>query len=395
MPDTPTVAELFRLAANRLRVEFESYREGSFHSGQMGAEVETVLRNFLDAHLPRRFGSSSAFLIDGENNVSKQCDVAIYDALSSPVLRSSPVQQILPVDHVAAVVEVKSSLNKNTLTDAYAKIASCKRLKKTALTKIDVAATGSELSTVGTLGIVFAFASDTSLLSLAENARDLNKEYESNLWPDFIFVLDKGSIGYMMQLPWEHKLGGMMMPPCGEEFAIPAAYLILAKLDDGPLTLNRFFIVLLSQLTFFPHRPSTMRFAQVLGQPQDTAITVQGYQYNTNCRLNVVPPEENGKRRTAAVEYKVVTTDGVTRAQLGYYVWQDGGFITARGIPLAPLVSMMMPGAKATVMPINDGECSSVLQLTEKEFRDWPDRFAKMPPPANLRLEPLDRTTGQ
>jgi hypothetical protein len=161
------------------------------------------------------------------------------------------------------------------------------------------------------------------------------------------------------------------------------------------LTLNRFFIVLLSQLTFFPHRPSTMRFAQVLGQPQDTAITVQGYQYNTNCRLNVVPPEENGKRRTAAVEYKVVTTDGVTRAQLGYYVWQDGGFITARGIPLAPLVSMMMPGAKATVMPINDGECSSVLQLTEKEFRDWPDRFAKMPPPANLRLEPLDRTTGQ
>lgn len=109
MPETPTVAELFQSASNRLRVEFESYREGSFHSGQMGAEVETVLRNFLDAHLPGRFGSSSAFLIDGENNVSKQCDIAIYDALSSPVLRSSPVQQILPVDHVAAVIEVKSS----------------------------------------------------------------------------------------------------------------------------------------------------------------------------------------------------------------------------------------------------------------------------------------------
>ncbi len=47
MPETPTVAELFQSASNRLRVEFESYREGSFHSGQMGAEVETVLRNFL------------------------------------------------------------------------------------------------------------------------------------------------------------------------------------------------------------------------------------------------------------------------------------------------------------------------------------------------------------
>ena len=238
---------------------------------------------------------------------------------------------------------------------------------------------------------MFAFASDTSLLSLAENARDLNKQYESNLWPDFVFVLDKGSIGYMMQFPWEQgKLGGMMMPPCSEEFAIPAAYLILYEIDDGPLTLNRFFIVLLSQLTFFAHRPSTMRFDQILGQAQYNVITIQGYQYDTKFRLNVVPPEENGKRRRAAVEYKVVTTDGVTRAQLAYYVWQDGGFIAARGIPLAPLLSTMMPGTNATVMRVNDGECSSILPLTEKEFRDWPDRFKKLPPPATLRLEPLD-----
>jgi hypothetical protein len=392
MPDTPTIAELFQLAASRLRVEFETYREGSFHSAQMGAEVEAVLRAFLDAHLPRRFGSSSAFLIDGENNVSKQCDVAVYDALNSPVLRSSPVQQILPVDHVAAVIEVKTSLNKSTLKDAYEKIASCKRLKKTGLTKIDVAATGSELSTVGTLGIVFAFASDTSLASLAENAKDLNKEYASNLWPDFIFVLDKGSIGYMMQLPWEHKLGGMMMPPCGAEFAIPAAYMILSAINDGALTLNRFFIVLLSQLTFFPHRPSTMRFDQILGQPHETALTIQGYQYNTDFQLGIVPPEEDGKRRNAAIEYRVVTTDGVTRAQLAYYVWQDGGFIVARGIPLAPLLAMMLPGVKATTMRVSDGECSSVLKLSEKEFRTWPDRFSQMPPPANLRLEPLNLT---
>ncbi len=188
-----------------------------------------------------------------------------------------------------------------------------------------------------------------------------------------------------------------MMPPCSEEFAIPAAYLILSKIHDGPLTLNRFFIVLLSQLTFFAHRPSTMRFDQILGQAQYNVITIQGYQYDTKFRLNVVPPEENGKRRRAAVEYKVVTTDGVTRAQLAYYVWQDGGFIAARGIPLAPLLSTMMPGTNATVMRVNDGECSSILPLTEKEFRDWPDRFENMPSPATLRLEPLIwfRTTGR
>jgi hypothetical protein len=90
MPDTPTVAELFRAAGARLRVEFQAARESSFHAGQTGAEVEEILRKFLNEHLPQRFRATAAFLIDSENAVSKQCDIAIYDAEGSPVLRSSP-----------------------------------------------------------------------------------------------------------------------------------------------------------------------------------------------------------------------------------------------------------------------------------------------------------------
>jgi hypothetical protein len=109
---TPAVSELLISAGNRLRVDFQAARESSFHAGQTGSEVEEILRKFLNGHLPQRFRAASAFCIDSKNTASKQTDVAISDALNSPVLRSTPVQQILPVDHVAAVIEVKSSLSK-------------------------------------------------------------------------------------------------------------------------------------------------------------------------------------------------------------------------------------------------------------------------------------------
>jgi hypothetical protein len=64
---------------------------------------------------------------------------------------------------------------------------------------MDVPATGSNLRAVGTLGIVFAFDSTTSLDALAENAKELNNQYDSAVCPDLICVLDKGSITYLQQ----------------------------------------------------------------------------------------------------------------------------------------------------------------------------------------------------
>jgi len=270
MTTTPSVADLYSSAGNRLRVDFESARASSFHAGQTGNEVEDIIRKFLNDHLPQRFRAASAFLIDSENTASRQCDVAIYDAVGAPVLRSSAVQQILPVDHVAAVIEVKSLLDKEQLADAYEKIASCKRLKKTPLSEIDRAATGSTLVTISTMGIVFAFGSRTSLDTLAENAKELNAEYDSTLWPDLVCVLDKGSLTYMAQ--FAHGKGdiGMVMAPCTDDFVVAAAYEILSVVRDEGRTLNRLMALLLSQLTFFAHRPSSLRFDQLLkGAPKD------------------------------------------------------------------------------------------------------------------------------
>src|ERR1700722_16905783 len=190
-----TVAQLFAEAAKKLRAEFEFIRSNP-HPGEKGAEAETVVQTFLNHHPPQRIRATSGIIIDKFNSLSPQTDVIIYDALVSPVYRYSEQMLMLPLDTVAAVIEVKSRLNKKEIEDGYKKIAACKRLKKTPVLAGDQQATGSDLATVATYGVIFGFSSDTSLATLAQHAEELNSQYEPSAWPDLIVLLDSGTISY-------------------------------------------------------------------------------------------------------------------------------------------------------------------------------------------------------
>ncbi len=141
----PTIATLLTNAGRQLRADFEHVRATMPHPGVKGAEVEQILRTFLDRHLPQRFRSGTGLIIDSENSLSNEMDIVVYDALSSPLYRFSERAQIIPADSVASVVQVKSAMNKRELEDAYRNIASCKKLRKRPLSDIDRRATGSPL----------------------------------------------------------------------------------------------------------------------------------------------------------------------------------------------------------------------------------------------------------
>jgi hypothetical protein len=138
-----------------MRAELEEIRRSTLHPGGKGLEVEEVLRKFLNAHLPRRYSACSGMMIDVENHMSKQTDVMVYDALSSPEYRASEQLQIVPADAVASVIEVKSCLTKTELKDGFEKIASCTGLVKRPLSSTDQSPTGSSLITTATLGVIF------------------------------------------------------------------------------------------------------------------------------------------------------------------------------------------------------------------------------------------------
>jgi len=392
--ETPSVSDLLISAGKTLRSDFERAREARFHDGKTGDEVEDILRDFLNDLLPQRFRAASAFLFDSENNASKQCDIAIYDAINSPVLRSTPQAQILPVDHVAAVIEVKSLLTKGELADAYANIAAAKALKKKPLSQMDVSATGSDLRTVTTMGIVFAFGSRTKLDTLAKNVRELNREYDAALCPDLICVLDKGTITYLNQSAQQGGSMGLMLI-ADPNFIPPPMYSMLAILRDGESTLNRFVSVLLSQLSFFVHRLSSLPFEQLLKTAEKEATIVDGYMYDADRKRYETPPEHR-KQTQPAAQFRIVANGQQDVGQLAYFSWLDGsGYVMGGGAPPLPmLLTLLCPGQPFVLFPSGNMMYSSILKLTVEQFHSWADTAPKLQPFGNLTLIPISNDTA-
>lgn len=289
----PTIDELFKLAAEGLKFEFEKIRKEVQHYLSSGQEGEELLIKFLNNHLPRRFSATSGFVIDSENRVSKQSDVLIYDAENSPVYRVGEKAQILPADSVAAVIEVKAKLNKSELEDAAKKVASVKSLKRTPVTNIDQPVTFSDLIISASLGVVFAFDSETSLRTLADNLKAINKGLPRAHWIDVIVVLGKGMISYCMKLPGEDRTG-LVMPEASEDFIIPPCYIHLSVFEDAPYALNGFFISLMSVLAFFRKR-TTIPLIDLLKGSDHLFTNICNYWYDTKRQLIEVPKSQEGK----------------------------------------------------------------------------------------------------
>jgi hypothetical protein len=84
-----TRKEIFAQAAKKLRADFEEVKATVLHGGLKGGEAEDLVRKFLQGHLPKRFDAGSGLVIDPHDQLSKQMDVIIYDALNCPVYRTS------------------------------------------------------------------------------------------------------------------------------------------------------------------------------------------------------------------------------------------------------------------------------------------------------------------
>jgi len=330
--DPINIKELISQAGRHLRQEFEDIKKTNPHLAERGAEVEEVLERFLNDHLPKRFSAGSGLVIDNKNDISLQTDVLIYDALNSPVYRKGTRILILPSDNVAAAIEVKSCLTKDELGDAAKKIASVKKLTKTPITNADQPVTFSTLITTKTLGVVFAYDSKTTLETLAENLREINKSYPSDQWIDVVVVLDKGAIGYTIQNPFDQKFLGWFGGAHSAEFPVLPIYIHLIKEDLGELTLNRFFVNLMAHLTFYRKRSSVV-FESVMGQQTFQCMTLQGYQYNL--KRDLVPVEkahENNNLLPSLEKFNLYSTkDGTFVGQIAWMPWQDGGALSYSG----------------------------------------------------------------
>lgn len=230
-------------AARKLRSDFQALSPIPHHQLR-GQEAEKLVRQFLNDHLPKRFSAGAGFILDPRDVISKQTDVVIYDALNCPVYHASEDAAIFPSDNVAAVVEVKSTLNKQELIDGWEKIRHAKALAKTRPPDVP------GLIQTQTMGIIFAFSSETSLDAVRENYFSLFKEHGFGTHTDLVVVLDKGILTLGAKIKGVEGWGFSHLEGIGGP-AAEGSHIGVAQADFGEYSLDAFLRLLLAHLIFF------------------------------------------------------------------------------------------------------------------------------------------------
>lgn len=193
---TMNLPEFFARVEETLLARF---REAGFvsHPGDKGDNREEILREFLQKHLPSKYGVLKGEVITGSGGHSHSADIVIYDALNAPVLYKANTA-VIPVESVYGIIEVKSSLSKAELLDTTAKIQAFKSLAPRDLSVIQTREYLTVHRRSRPFGVVLGYQlADNSLESLSENwAAENTRIHDVNYFANVIAVLGSGLLRY-------------------------------------------------------------------------------------------------------------------------------------------------------------------------------------------------------
>lgn len=176
--------------AKKLKIDFDGVTKQIEHNGVKGSAREDLLKEYLRNLLPDKYSISSGIIIDFNQNQSKQQDFIIHDALNCPSFFKTNSNTILPIESVYATIEIKSTLNYDTLKQCVENIESVRKLNKLPNRNI----ISNEYNEQYPLGFVFAYSSDYSLEQIQKRLFELNKSVDGRYQISIICVLDKGLI---------------------------------------------------------------------------------------------------------------------------------------------------------------------------------------------------------
>ena len=109
-------------------VFYDQENEKLRHPGEFGVFRERLCAQFLKLFIPSYLDVGSGFLINNNDQVSRQCDLIIYDSQYTPTITDAQNLRFFPVETVVCIGEVKSIVARNEFFDALTKLASNKKL---------------------------------------------------------------------------------------------------------------------------------------------------------------------------------------------------------------------------------------------------------------------------
>ena len=171
------IAEEMRRKSDMIRRDFSQHRPSA------GDSREDLVTKFLADYLPKRFGVSTGLIISHDGKFSNQADIVIVDNQNNSPFHPDKRNKLWPVEAVYALIEVKTHLNYNDLTDAISKGQRFKRLQRRFCTS-RVTQNIKE-----SLFVIWAFESP-SLETQKQNISKALQKVPRPEQPDFVIVPD-------------------------------------------------------------------------------------------------------------------------------------------------------------------------------------------------------------
>ncbi len=81
------------------------------HNPTIGVVTEEILRRFLKKHLPESINVGQGFIRNDKDEISKQCDIIIYQSNSKKPFYKLDDLVVIPAESVIAIIEVKTIIN--------------------------------------------------------------------------------------------------------------------------------------------------------------------------------------------------------------------------------------------------------------------------------------------
>lgn len=165
------------------------------HPRDVGNVRETILRKFLmsSGHLPKRYAISdrSIRIASPTGHLSNEIDIALYDAEDTiSLMNRENIFEVLPVESVYGVIQVKSRLNREEIRNGLANLASFKRLDRNVIDH-DKIFYGANKEKRG-FAILFAFDSDLKWMDIHDEIKSFADSNPKQEWANIVFILSRG-----------------------------------------------------------------------------------------------------------------------------------------------------------------------------------------------------------
>jgi hypothetical protein len=208
----------FRSKSDQLRAAAQA--SVGDHSGLRGGHREAVVRIYLNAILPKRFGVGRG-MVYGLMHRSREADIVIWDEANFPCL---PLEDhiLFFAESVRAVLEVKSSYSADEFADILTKCRAVRDIialrepnlvEAVEMLQLDVASLKSGREHAGILRTHHHIASGAIVLRggaslIAESVTDAQLEETDDAWPDALLLLEPGRVVVKHYEPIEGSVFG-------------------------------------------------------------------------------------------------------------------------------------------------------------------------------------------